>query len=371
VISAAEGGEAMLISKARVIEAVKILDLVPVRPGIPSSEFIKVENSGQGVRLSLTSDAVGSVYVPGSEVYDVFANPFYIDRRVLMPFLFQSETGRSDEVVVERDKDVVEFKIGRRKLKLDAVPKVAGYGEITRDESAVMIKFDDQQRELMLCALAFTPTEQGGLPQLQCVCLTGSKILASNDNLIFVGNSGNTIANDLMMPLLLVGLLVEPSLREITAMKDAVAIEFKSGKIMQPLPSQALKDFPKKKILDIAESDRIEETFNVEATKFLKVLERFAAFMQSVKDKLIVLSGKEDDTVIKIFGIASHAKVSDSFSAIRITRDFKCEWPVDSIMPYIAFLAKSQLNLSAKFDDKSPYYLRSKVSLLVVSRKAN
>ncbi len=368
----------MLISKSRVIEAVKILDLVPVRPGIPSSEFIKVENSGQGIRLSLTSDAVGSVYVPGTEVYDVFANPFYIDRRVLMPFLFQSEAGRSDEVVVERDKDVVEFKLGRRKLKLDAVPRVAGYGDITKDESAVTIKFDDQQRELMLCALAFTPTEQGGLPQLQCVCLTGSKILASNDNLIFVGNSGNTITlerghiNDLMIPLLLVGLLIEPNLREITATKDAVTLEFKSGKIMQPLPSQALKDFPKKKILDIAESDRIEETFNVEATKFLKVLERFAAFMQSVKDKLIALSGKEGDTVIKISGIASHARVSDSFGAIRITRDFKCEWPVDSIMPYIAFLAKSQLNLSAKFDDKSPYYLRSKVSLLVVSkRKAN
>lgn len=213
---------------------------------------------------------------------------------------------------------------------------------------------------------------------MQCVCLTGSKILASNDNLIFVGNSGNTITlerghiNDLMIPLLLVGLLIEPNLREITATKDAVTLEFKSGKIMQPLPSQALKDFPKKKILDIAESDRIEETFNVEATKFLKVLERFAAFMQSVKDKLIALSGKEGDTVIKISGIASHARVSDSFGAIRITRDFKCEWPVDSIMPYIAFLAKSQLNLSAKFDDKSPYYLRSKVSLLVVSkRKAN
>jgi hypothetical protein len=131
--------------------------------------------------------------------------------------------------------------------------------------------------------------------------------------------------------------------------------------------------FPHRKILELADNipDDDSEAFSVNGEKLYETLERFSQFMQAVADKLVVITGKQSENVIRISGVASHAKVSDSCIALDVRTDFKCEWPLDVVLPYFAFLAKARLDLSVRFSDKSPYYLKCDVAMLILSRKAN
>ena len=377
----------MNIDKARLIQAVKILDLVPARPGIPSSEFIRFAeytsgSGGHGILMSLSSDAYGNMFVP-CDMDETFAKPFYIDRKALLPFLFMNEhnnrrvKGRvhKDTISITKEKvegsSVLTFRIGRRKISLTAVPKVSGYSD-PPDIEGRKVDLSTKQKHMINCALGFASTDQG-LPQLMAVAISDNGfILSSNDRTIFVGKTKKTEKHDgFLLPLFALSLLSHAEVRYLRINKEGVVIHFKNGTIMQALPAQALKSFPHKRIMAVGAKD-IQEVFNVNAGKLCSRLWTFSGFMSASKEKLVQLVGTTDGK-LTIRGTVSHAKVSDFLYVSDLRHDFEMAIPLEMVMPFLEFLKQDDQDLSFRFSDKTntPYYLVSKYATLVLARKSN
>lgn len=361
----------MILSKKKLIEAVKVLDLIPVKPGVPSSEFIKVhaKDDDEGIQFLLTSEAAAEVIV--SPNGGLFKKPFYIDRRVLLPFLLQCESLKSDDATVERNKESLEIKIGRRKLLLTALPKVAGYSAVLGSGSAAKgFEFDEEQRGLISCALKYAPVDES-LQQLQCICMHKDLILSSNDVSIFCGRADHFVREPIKIPLYAANLINSPGVKKIEVHDNKTSISFGCGKVVQTLPAQVDK-FPKKKMIEMSNGRFGKLVFVVEPVKLLRMFERFSTLLQLVKDKLIVVSGKRGEKKVQISSIASHAKFTDFLNVIACHSDFKAEWQLDTVLPFISFVAQANFDkMGVTFDSKSPYYLTCTRATLIMSRKSN
>lgn len=69
------------------LEAIRLLDLVPSQSGIPSSDFFLVQADSKGrVWMSTAAGAVANVKMDGTGEWP-FLRPFYLDRRLFCPFV--------------------------------------------------------------------------------------------------------------------------------------------------------------------------------------------------------------------------------------------------------------------------------------------
>jgi hypothetical protein len=75
------------IRRNRLIRGLEILDMVPEKLGIPSSEFIWIRGKGSEITLSISSYIAGEIKLVGKGKWPV-EKSFYIDRRTLLPFVY-------------------------------------------------------------------------------------------------------------------------------------------------------------------------------------------------------------------------------------------------------------------------------------------
>src|ERR1700721_3867520 len=72
------------------LEAIRLLDLVPSQSGIPSSDFFLVTNGidhpDDGLWMCTAGGAVANVRLDGTGEWP-FQKPFYLDRRIFTPFV--------------------------------------------------------------------------------------------------------------------------------------------------------------------------------------------------------------------------------------------------------------------------------------------
>src|SRR6266404_9357298 len=75
------------IKREDLLAGLQILDMVPEKLGIPSSEFFWVRGKGSEVRFSVASYISGEIVIKGKGEWPVHKD-FFIDRRVFLPFVY-------------------------------------------------------------------------------------------------------------------------------------------------------------------------------------------------------------------------------------------------------------------------------------------
>lgn len=361
----------MLIKKDELLSAIRVVDLVQARVGIPSSEFIKVDPVKGGVSFALASETLGLSQCKTDEAW-MLKGSFFIDRRVLLPFLNQESKVAVVKASMPGKALVLQY--GRRKLTLTAITDVTGYGDGKTPKADVQMHLTDVQKELAAVAAKYAPQDQS-LPQLQCVYLgKDGTVVASNATTVFCGKAPKGAGHTIMFPVYLLAAVNTADLKSISVGKTFSTLVFANGTVTQSLPAKTAKHFPINDLMALVGKARKRPTvFSVAAGTLSSALSQFISVVAANKDKVLKLHGTVGDKRVNVSGGVSHASFADSFKVLgRVNSTFECELPVDALLPFVDLAAKEHTQIiHATFDQTSPYYFTTAAACLIISRKAN
>jgi hypothetical protein len=76
------------IRRSKLIAGLDLLNLIPEKVGLSSSEFVWIRGKGETITISVASYIMGEITLVGKGIWP--KGDFYIDRRVLLPFIYAS-----------------------------------------------------------------------------------------------------------------------------------------------------------------------------------------------------------------------------------------------------------------------------------------
>lgn len=378
----------MKTKREQLIEALDVLELVPSRPGMAASEYIKITTSGSMMQMSLASEVLGVVQVPISGKFPC-KQPYFLDRRVATPFLrVARDTKSHDEINWEslhsttgkgkRQKTYQSLQIqhGRRKAEMATLAEVTGYGDVKIDKHAQQVKLTDDQRAIIKCAFNCASLDPS-TPELNCVFITTKGLVLSYNTVAMMIGKTTKFKDALPLPLHLLSMLQHDKNPKIFIQKDKVVLQFEEGMIAQTVSSKALKSFPVKSIINKAESiGKIPLAFVVSAAKLFQSMDRFSSYISAVRkqEQVLKLKVKKGHKELVISAIVPNIKLVEELRLQeKAKQDVECEWPLDVILPTMQFIGaqKQDVSIHVNEEKESPYYLSTEDVTLLVARKAN
>lgn len=368
----------MIVNREKLLKAIEILSLVPSRPGITSSEFIKIVKKSSGIKMSLASEVLGVATCEVSGNSWPVESPFFVDKRLITPFLLAGANGKKIfEFSAKEDKKkqkVLHIKHGRRSADFAPLPKVGGYSDIEIPKGTRPLKFTESQEVLIQCALNWS-TPDPVTPQLNCVFVTSKGLVLSYNQLAIFAGKTDTFKDSIPLPLYLLALITDPKRRpRILLSKKQVILEYESGTIAQSLPQKAVEEFPVKDIMSsMKAAAKLPEQFSIPSDRFFKVLERFSSYIAEVrkKDRVIRLE-RETENSLSIETKLQHVSMKEVIKVTGTVGKVKCDWALDLVLPIVKHLAMEKTDIKVRYDDKkkTPYYLTANDVTLAIARKA-
>lgn len=355
------------IRREDLLAGLQILDMVPVRLGIPSSEFFWMRGTGERVKMSVASYIAGEVVLTGQGKWPSDKD-FFIDRRVLLPFVYAArELKNKNTFQFEIHKKQLIIRHGTRKAEFQSQSKVSGYSDLKKvlKEKRTSFPVSDSLRELLLCGRNCA-TSDAVLPHLNCVYIakgTGSvaiKAYAASDKVFYLGTGkvDGDIKTSIPFPLFLIDLLRADGLKKISWMGKYIVLQFEHGLIWQPISMEALSKFPLKDIKGhAAKTDNKPIAFSASSRRFSTSMLRLSYYLQSVrrKDWVVKLVGKKGrDSIAVTTSIPGSQFLERLRTTEAVKKDFQLEWPLEILEPVFAFLSKKtkKLGMVVRLDDK-------------------
>ena len=360
-----------IVDKDKLFEAIAVLDLVPSRSGIAASVFVRLDGNGSKLRMSLSSEVSGQVVVRGEGKWPV-KKPFYLDRRLLFPFIYvaQSVSTKSGfEFQLEKKELLVRH--GRRRARFSLVDSVMGFDKLKKKKASVRMHIDDRLRKLMLSARGCA-VDDPSLPHLNCIYLkpgkktTTTEVYTTNGAVGFhaVHKVKKSMKNPLPFPLYVAGLLKEEGVKRVLNQKNQVVLEFENGDIWQMVSAKAAKKFPVKTIIKmLAELRKTKSMFRMECRRLHNVVERLLLYLASVsrQDWVLWLKGSKGGKEI-LFEVTVPQGVFREKVPVHkaLVSDVEIEWPLAAMIPVFQYLGdlkdKSLLDVRGGVGD-TPYFL--------------
>jgi hypothetical protein len=370
------------IRRSKLIAGLDLLNLIPEKVGLSSSEFIWIRGKGDTITVSVASYIMGEIVLTGKGSWP--KGDYYIDRRVLLPFVYASrELKNKNTFQFEVKKRQLIVRHGKRKAVFDSQKDVVGYGDLRKimkvTESEIPIT--DDLKELLKCG-ANCAVSDAIVPHLNCVYVAKGSVVetfAASDKVFYLGmgTSKGKVKSSIPFPLFLVNLLQEPTLEKISWRGKYIVLKFEKGVIWQSISQEALKKFPLKEIRKHAKAARSHSvSFTVSGRRFSKLMLRLGYYLQAVRRRdwaVKILGNKGSDTLYvstNIPGVKFDEKIS---TTEKLKKDVKVEWPLDVLEPIFAFLAmrtKKQA-LVCRMDEKHgvSYVTSGQYWLAVTSKK--
>lgn len=337
------------------LDAVEVLELVPARLGVPSSEFFRIGNLGNGkTQWTVASDATGVQRIIGEGIWPVSSHPFYVNRKIFTPFVQAAH-----EI---KNKNSFEFKLmgkslvirhGKRKAIFSTQPGIDGYGGMVSGNSMNRLELSEAARGLVYCARECASGDQLK-PELHCVYLHPVEglvdILASNQKIMFRARAktGLNIKESVPMPLFLVTVLGARQLKAVEWKKGLVLLRFPYGEIWQSISSKALS-FPRKGIVGhISTGAKKPVLFRVSTRRIATALERLGAYLQAVRkqDWVLELSAKKGDTELLLKTSIDHFAAEERVAVDgEVAEDFQLNWPLQMLIPVMEYVGQAHKKL--------------------------
>jgi len=356
-----------------------VLDLVPSRPGIPSSVFIQFEEVKGVMRMSLASDVAGRVQVEGKGSAG-FKKALYLDRRLFFPFIFTAKTYKSDKPFVfsMTGKQVLVTQ-GRRRATFDPMAASAGYGELRTGKNGTVLPIDDKLCEAIYVANSCA-TSDPTVPELNCVYLRrngkGIELYTSNQLIVFKAarKTSAKFPEKLPFPLFLIPFITHDGLKEVRIADKEVVLKFDCGYIWQGVSTKAAKGFPistMNKLL--TDGGQWPEVFKLDSHHLGAVTRRFSEYLTAIRrqDWLLSIKGAVGDKQIMLEVSIPQGIFREKVGiAEPLKQEVNVGWPLDSLLTIFEYLAKDKkAGMSVRFAKKTPYLLTAGGTQVVVTRK--
>ena len=350
--------------------AVRVLENVPVKPGIPSSEMIRLQRTKAGLKMSLASEVSGVAELKLDGNWNL-KDSFFVDRKILSPFVLSASKKQEVSIVLasKGDTNVASIKIGRRSLKLVNGVITAGYIDVPTEKMR-KIKFSPGTKKLIELARYFGSTGNE-LPQLECVYVSSDGyVMSSCDTLVFCGKDNAGFGDQLHIPLASVPMVCDSQIQGIFTTKQALIVDYGYGTLIQAFPSRIKKDFPAKRISKMV-LDSNDPTVGVfDATKLVELFKRFNRYLASVSDKYVTFTGDKSDALVKIKAEAGTAIFTETVrKGVTVKKDFEFKLPLEGVAAFINHAAERSKPISVKVNEAMTSLISEDMTLLIARRK--
>lgn len=364
------------VPKEMIEKALKLIDNVPTRNGIKSSEFIKVSPLGkEAATMSLSSDIAGKVTLKTGAEYP-FSEELYLDRRLFMPFINQGkESKTSDYLFIEKDNQLI-VKHGQRKAVYAKAKEVSGYEEPGKLEKAAIAEVSKTWTNLVDVA-STCATPDPITPTINCVYLKQNgeylEALSTNGTIVFLGKVkvDKKFKSEIAFPLSLVDSLTTEGAAKLVWTDKLAVIEYKRGRIWAAVKSKARKSFPHepiRKMVGKVDKSRLVVEFN--ASSFARAVGRLLSYIapigvQNVTLEIHVVKG--DKKVVVAAG-PPESRFTETVYALNVCKfDVQLEWPMSQVMPVILY-SKDAGSIRVHQDDNKPSAFVTNELTMIIGR---
>lgn len=354
----------MIVPAKDLRQAIKILELVPQRAGIPSSDYIRVEQRNGELEMALASEVVGRAWVKAKGQVE----PFAIDRRLLSPFLLAGEEQKTQECELTDEKERWRIRQGNRKLELEKKKLgMSGYGKRLDVKGWKEVQIAPAAREELQIA-ATCSTADPSLPHLNAIYVKDGQVWATNTKLIL--SMATKLLADGPWPVTVAGLLKNELLERVALQGHTMVLEAANGYLEAQVPEMAQKKFPQV---------RLKEQLEL-AEKWPLVLEidskALAATVGRLQQYLVQI--RREDWVLKLTGqsnrVRAQVKVQqgkfEELAGAEWKQEVEMEWPLDKIGPVLEYMGKTKQTVRVRVDEKkqTPYLIQAGRVRLMVGR---
>lgn len=361
------------VASEHLFQMMKRLDWVAQKPGVPPSEFFRLTPQKHAVQVDIAGEVYASFTINGEGDWP-FEKPFYLDRRVFLPFVF---AGKPESVFTfdKKHNALLVINVDRRGC-FDSQPNVPGYGLLPKQEMKVKVELDERARTLVRCAHSCAASDMS-TPHLNCVYVKPAKdsvyIYASNQKILFQAKSGweTPCRVPVPFPLNLIDLLDNEGIKEIQWVDKVVALRFDNGYIWQPVPAKAIKEFPVDSISKYFGTGG-KAGFTADVQDFAAVLARLGSYIAAAsrQDWVLKITGLESATSLTLSTEIAQSSFVESISVAKLQEAVTIEWPLGLLLPLFEFLGKKEKGkMQVQFDKGRSYVTLRDIKLLIAARK--
>jgi hypothetical protein len=399
-------------SPKRLLAAIQVLNLIPVKTGLPSSSFVRLHEKDKRHRLwmSLSTEIAGSVSVEGVGKLGL-KKPVYLDRALLFPFIFGGlKYSKKKPFVFTVEKDKLRITHGRRKGLFQYATEGSGYIEPENTFGGTELVLSEKAIGLLKVAHSCVTPDQI-VPELSCVMLNRGdssqevRMFASNQLIVLCATrkEKTKFPRKLPLPLQMIPFLDVEGVESLRAQEKGMLLQFKSGYIWQPFSSKAEKGFPLDTVTALIEGKTYKykdkkgkkrreftppngikisahnthdwpERFSVLANRFGAAIDRFADYISSVKKEdwaLKIDAVGENEKYITLSSAAQQAEFREKVAVEGgIKESFTVTWPLDILLPIFQHLQNDKKSaIKVFFGEKTPYLIKAGDISIVVSRQ--
>ncbi len=351
--------------------AVSIIDLVPSRAGIPSSEFIRLEGGKGMLHLSLSADVYGTVSMdlPTKSKFVAF-----VDRGSFVPFVMAArESGsKAGFMLTLGDKGQLIIRCGKRRGLFNKLSNVGGYNEVDRVSGAKIVLSKDQKRSIALAAKYATPDPT--VAHLNCIYLQkDGYVLASNERAA-IRLETKPVGSSMPLPLGILQTIEHELVKTIVIGSTVAKIGFGNGFICQTVNQKSAANFPHKSIkLAMEAAAAYPHRFWIPSKNLLDAITRMNSYSSTVvkRDPVVKLIGVQGESTIKVVCQVPQGSFTEVVAVTKpLNTDFTVEWMLELLLPLLTMGGKIE-RFSVRFEDKgkTPYLLRAQGLELLISRR--
>lgn len=349
---------------ADLLAAISTMNLVPQRPGIASSDYVRIVSDGKGLSFTLASEVRGEHKVKAHKS-DSESWSFWVERQLLFPFLGISKANVAAVVSFACvPGKTLTVKIGRRVVVLKALTDIAGYDAPStkgEKEFTVPSKF----RTVVQQGGEFATTDKTD-EHLQCVYLTGTHAIASNKTSAIKLPCKTDYQGPI--PLGFTSFMRFGEDDKLYQTPRGLIVRFGQGYIFQAYSSACRDKFPHAILLESVEKLSKKPTlFKSPGHRFDSVIRFFQSVCGIAIDPHLLFTGSKGDTRIKVSSLAAQANFSETLQCEPLPGDIKEEL---RLKPLASMTPLKEDTVDVRGTQDSNYYVKYGKTEIVLGRKA-
>jgi len=231
----------LTLNRADMIAAVDMLDKIVHRKPITSSWIVRLFYNNAKLYLQLSSDATATaVITPSAGEWPLDDASFFIDRRVLFPFVRVGKSQKKD-FELGNVKGQLLLKQGTRKAKYTTDIEPAGYPSEKRVRGNAIV-FNDQCHKAVHAAMV-AASKDDREPEIACVHVDELGVVRSTNNaMMFESDTGESFEKSFPIPIFAASLF--STAKALAVSNSAVILTFDSGQICSQISDDARQHFP-------------------------------------------------------------------------------------------------------------------------------
>jgi hypothetical protein len=358
------------IKRDDLVNGIRLLEMVPYRPGIPSSDSVRVIPSKKQLEFSVASSVTGIVRVPMSGSLER-TEEFFVDRKLLLPFVLLGRKWRGDFRTREQEGKWL-IRQGSRRAELALKDKVKGYTKWRDRNAKDEVKLSEELRNMLLAANTCA-TSDPSLPQFNCVYIIGRKVMASNRTIIFMGVNKEESNLRIPFPLGVIPLLSDGLVKKVGIEGELVVLDCGNGYLEGTVSADALKSFPRKSLVEQVEHGKTSWPVigSLPAERISNLLSRLTEYISGVKREDLMLTLEIGEGKIKARVKVLQAVFEEVLEVEEAKKEALVALPLDHVRPILEYMAKSceKIKIRCNEEKKTPYILSGAGVDLLVGRK--